>query len=377
MKKGNYLLIVVVAFLAFGSVSCTYYTNPAEPEFIIPPPTPAYIGSEGCANCHQDIYNTFRNSGHPYILSEVKEGVPPTLPNTTLDYIPAHFASGWNDVSYVIGGFAWKYQFIDDEGYIYTGNDAQYNLKTSAAVPYHADVAPGTKEFSCGKCHTTGWESTQDGALPQDGLMGMGGSFFAAGVQCEACHGMGSIHAGSRSAEDIIIDTEALACGSCHSRNEDHSIAAADGFILNYTQYDELISSGHKNLSCVACHDPHASVKHGQTGGIVKSCTECHTNMKNPTHNGADCVTCHMPYATKSATSVNKYVGDVQTHIFKINTAENGQMFNEAGTVANGSDGVTLGYVCYQCHKDEDNVGGNNSHRTLRQLSSRARTYHN
>jgi hypothetical protein len=99
--------------------------------------------------------------------------------------------------------------------------------------------------------------------------------------------------------------------------------------------------------------------------------------MKNPTHNGADCITCHMPYATKSATSVNKYVGDVQTHIFKINTAADGQMFNEAGNVANGTDGVTLGYACYQCHKDEDNVGGSNSKRTLTQLSNRATNYHN
>ncbi len=377
MKKGNNILIVALAFLAFGSIRCTYYTNPEDPLFVIPPPEPGYVGSAACASCHVDIYNSFQNSGHPYILTKVTDGTAPEYPSTSLDFLPPSFSNGWNDVSYVIGGFAWKYHLIDNDGFVYTGDDAQYNFATSSAVPYHSDMAPGTKTFSCGQCHTTGWESVEDGALPQDGLVGMGGSFFAAGVQCEACHGMGSVHAGSRSAEDIVINTDAAACGQCHARNEDHSISAADGFILNYSQYDELLAAKHKNLSCVSCHNPHVSVQHGVSGGIATSCTECHPNMKNPTHNGADCVTCHMPNASRSATNANKYVGDVMTHIFKINPAADGQMFNEDGTVANGADGVTLGYACYQCHKDEDNIGGNNSKRTLQQLSNRATNYHN
>lgn len=377
MKKGNNLLIVALAFLAFGSIRCTYYTNPGEPPIIIPPPEPGYVGSATCGACHIDIYNSFQNTGHPYILTKVTEGSAPQYPSTTLDYLPASFTGGWNDVSYVIGGFAWKYNLIDENGFIYTGDDAQYNFATGSSAPFHSDVAAGTKPFTCGECHTTGWESVADGALPQDGLVGMGGSFFAAGVQCEACHGMGSVHAASRSPEDIVINTDASACGQCHSRNDDGTVSAADGFILNYSQYDEMLSTAHKDLSCVACHDPHASVKHGSVGGIATTCTECHPNMKNPSHNGADCVTCHMPYASRSATNANKYVGDVMTHIFKINTAADGQMFNEEGTIANGSDGVTLGYACYQCHKDDDNIGGNNSRRTLQQLSNRATNYHN
>jgi hypothetical protein len=110
--------------------------------------------------------------------------------------------------------------------------------------------------------------------------------------------------------------------------------------------------------------------------GIRTNCTDCHEGINNPTHNGADCITCHMPNATKSAVASNKYVGDVMTHIFKINAAEDGEMFNEDGTIANGETGITLAYACYQCHRDNDNIGGNNSRKTLKQLSDRATDYH-
>ena len=376
MKKGNLLLMVIVPLLVVGSVSCTYYQNPTEGDIELPQPELSYIGSEACTACHQDIYNTFVNSGHPYKLPKVVDGVAPTYPFTTLEYLPPYFTNGWEDASYVIGGFAWKYRFVDKNGYIYTGDDAQYNFQDNSVVPYHADEEPGTKIYNCGKCHTTGWISVADGGEKQDGLPGMDGEFFAGGIQCEACHGMGSDHRSSRSPDDIIIDTSSEACGSCHYRNEDHTIAASGGFIKHHEQYDEMISAKHQELTCVACHDPHVSVKHGQTGGIIKDCTECHEDLKNPTHNGADCNTCHLPFATKSAVATNKYVGDVMTHIFKINPEADGEMFNEDGTLANGETGVTLDFVCYQCHRDPSGVGGDNSYKTLEQLSAKATGYH-
>ena len=372
MKNGNCWLIIVIPLLLFGAASCTYYTNP---EPVIPPPAPAYVGSETCNSCHSDKYETFRNSGHPYVHSEVVDNQAPVYPFTTIDFLPPHFSNGWSDVSYVIGGFAWKYHVTDANGFIYTGDDAQYNFQDGSIVPFHEDEAPGTKQFTCGQCHTTGWESVDDGATPKDDLPGMGGDYFAAGVQCEACHGMGSVHVFTKSADDIINNNDAALCGQCHTRNDGNAVAAADGFIKHNAQFDELLSAGHKNLNCADCHDPHVSVQHGQ-GGIVVACTECHTDMKNPTHNGADCITCHMPHATYSAVATNKYVGDINTHIFKLNPNEDGEMFNEDGSLANGATGVTLDYACYLCHKDSDGVGGNNSTKTLKQLSDKATGYH-
>lgn len=377
MKKGKYIQLLVPVMI-FIATSCSYYTNPEGSddggEIILPPP--AYIGSSQCNLCHQEIYNKFINSGHPYKLPKVEDGVPPEYPFTELEYLPPYFENGWEDVSYVIGGFAWKYRFVDKNGYIYTGDDAQYNFQNSSVVPYHADEDPGTKKYTCGKCHTTGWKSVADGGEPQDGLPGMDGEFFAGGIQCEACHGTGSVHAVTRSAEDILIDRTAEQCGTCHYRNEDHTIAAKGGFIKHHEQYDEMIAAGHKALACVDCHDPHVSVKHGQRGGIIKDCLECHEGIKNQMHNGATCNDCHLPLATRSAVNTTKYVGDVMTHIFKINPDADGEMFNEDGTLANGETGVTLSYACYQCHKDKDGIGGQHSRKTLEQLSQRATGFH-
>jgi len=135
MKKGNYLLRIIVAMFLLGATSCTYYTNPGPEDPIIPIPDQAYIGSERCEACHQGIYETFINSGHPYKLQKVENGVAPTYPFTTLDYLPPYFTNDWEDASYVIGGFAWKYRFVDKDGYIYTGDDAQFNFQDESIVP--------------------------------------------------------------------------------------------------------------------------------------------------------------------------------------------------------------------------------------------------
>ena len=67
--------------------------------------------------------------------------------------------------------------------------------------------------------------------------------------------------------------------------------------------------------------------------------------------------------------------GDLSIFYYNNNAAD-GEMFNQDGTVANGSTGVTLSYVCYQCHKDADGIGGPRSTKTLEQLSAKAAGYH-
>lgn len=83
--------------------------------------------------------------------------------------------------------------------------------------------------------------------------------------------------------------------------------------------------------------------------------------------------------ASKSAinTDGNAHIGDVKTHIFKINTAADGDMFNADGNLANTDGaGVTLDYVCYRCHKDDAGVGGTASTKTMIALSNKATGFH-
>ena len=65
-----------------------------------------------------------------------------------------------------------------------------------------------------------------------------------------------------------------------------------------------------------------------------------------------------MPKAGKSAISVASYTGDVRTHIVKINTAADANMFKEVEkdgkktTYAKGF--VTVEYTCLSCHGSRD-----------------------
>ena len=66
-----------------------------------------YVGDDQCKTCHAKIYLTYRKTGHPYKLQKI-EGGPPSYPNGTSSGVPSPPAEmSWDDISYVIGGFAW------------------------------------------------------------------------------------------------------------------------------------------------------------------------------------------------------------------------------------------------------------------------------
>ncbi len=79
-----------------------------------------YVGSATCAGCHEETYNKFILSGHPYKLNKVVDGQPPEYPYSEVLEVPTGYT--WDDISYVIGGYNWKARFIDQEGYIITGD---------------------------------------------------------------------------------------------------------------------------------------------------------------------------------------------------------------------------------------------------------------
>ena len=213
MKNINLLInLFLISILGMMGTSCTYYES--DPPEIPAPPERAYVGSQTCGGCHADIYATFSQTGHPFILSEVTDGKAPDFPFTTLEHLPE--GKTWDNLSFVVGGYAWKAHYLDANGYLVTGDDAQWNIATEEAVPYHADVAEGSKVYDCGQCHTTGWESIAAGANSYNDLDGIDGNFFQSGVHCEACHGMGSFHVSTKSKDEINVDVDPKACNNCH-----------------------------------------------------------------------------------------------------------------------------------------------------------------
>ncbi len=309
-----------------------------------------YEGPEYCKDCHEENYNDWRTSGHPYKLmkGELAQNRPIPLPE----------GIDWDDVSYVIGGYKWKSRYIDNEGYIITsvGEDGdipgqnQYNYLTGLWSDYHAGEE--NKPYDCGRCHTTAWIENPDPtdlSGNQDMLPGMHGTFFAGGIQCEQCHGPGF--------SSMEIDDSAEFCGTCHIRGDANTIPASGGFIRHHEQYNEHLAGPHAPLDCVSCHNPHKRAEFS----IVTECEDCHSDIEasyaqtSMYDYGVECEDCHMPYATKSAQALGPHQGDVRTHIFYINHEADGNMFTEdGGFVALDGDGkgaVTMDFACQRCHE--------------------------
>ena len=257
-----------------------------------------------------------------------------------------------------------------------------------AGVANHASEAPGTLKYTCGACHTTGWQTTaENGGKHQDDMPGMEGTFTEPGITCEACHGAGSVHVVTQSKADINLGDGDTECANCHYRPNRGPIEVSGGFVKHHEQSEELKNGGHGNLKCTDCHDPHKGPHYAnaQPGAIRRDCYDCHQVMPNKHVSGPACEDCHMAKSTKSGIKVNAYKGDVHGHIFSLNTAAVGAsdangMFTSDGKLvdtANGKARVTLDFACYGCHTDANGVGGGGSQKTLAELSAKATGIHN
>jgi len=316
---------------------------------------PVYVGATICQECHEEIYETFMKTGHPYKLNKVVDGKRPQYPFSRLRTPPEGYT--WDDILYVIGGYGWKARFIDEGGYIITGDEnaaTQYNLYNEELemgedwVPYHAGEE---KPYDCGSCHTTGYSPEGN----QDGLPGLIGTWAEDGIQCEACHGPGGNHVNNPALVSMEINRDGEMCGQCHRRGDVTEIDASGGFIKHHEQYEELFESKKRVMDCVDCHDPHQTVKYAEGSGIKTPCQNCHfenaefQKIQYIDHGGG-CVSCHMPKVTKSALGdIERFTGDVRTHLMAINPRSTSQ-FNEDGNFSQPY--LSLDFACKQCHHD-------------------------
>lgn len=344
-----------------------------------------YIGSEACAECHQETYDVFMMSGHPYKLNPVVDGQPPKYPFTEVPEPPEGYT--WDDILYVIGGYNWKARFINKDGFIITtpkdGGDAegfvnQYNFAnpivgTEAGwVPYHVG---DEKPYNCGTCHTTGYSPEGN----QDGLPGLIGTWAEGGIMCEECHGPGSLHTQNPQGVEMKVVYDSQLCGQCHYRGAPEDVNASGGFIQHHEQYEELFQSKHLAIDCVECHDPHAGVVQLRQAGLPTtrtSCENCHfqeaANQDSEAHVKQEvaCIDCHMPRVTKSAVgNPDTFTGDIRTHLMAIDPNQVGQ-FTEDGKFALSQ--LSLDFACRSCHNPE----GIATNLTDDELIAKAKGYH-
>lgn len=318
---------------------------PRQPGFVA-----GYVGSETCAGCHQKNYDTFRSTGHPVKIRPAAEARAAGIPKP--DWL------SWDDISYVVGGFRWKSRYMDKDGFFWTASPDrkiigrnQYNNETGTWTNWNAGLKV---PYDCGSCHTTGY-SPLGNQFRKPGFIG---TWAFTGVQCEACHGPGRVHAASPSKANIKIDRSAALCGTCHRRGTDMGvIPVAGGFIEHRPTYMEHLAGPHKGLTCVTCHDPHRRAREIKPAATCESChTRAAADFRGSRHQRAaiTCAGCHMPNIVRNAhVTRSRWEADQPTHLIKINIDPAARMFTDDGRfVRDPAAGITLAYACLRCHAD-------------------------
>lgn len=352
---------------------------------------PTFVGSAVCKECHEDLFASFKQTGHANALTLIADGNAPQLPFSEVKNPPE--GTTWADILYVIGGYGWKAQFVDNQGYIVTGkailsdtatiregatvtdshtitdsatitdsvamtgtpdSQTQYNLKNSTLklgddwVAYHAGQQIA---FDCAACHTTGYVPEGN----QSDLPGLIGVWAEDGVGCEECHGPGSNHVNDPYLVKAEINRDSEMCGACHSQGSKVTLEAVNGFITHQQQYDELFESKKRVMDCVDCHNPHETVKYAKGLANHTPCQNCHfaeqTNQKITNRKHAECIDCHMPRLSMSAVGdPTRFSADLRTHLMAINPQATSQ-FDKKGETA--LPFIAIDFACKGCHNEQ------------------------
>lgn len=196
----------------------------------------------------------------------------------------------------------------------------------------------------CADCHTTNLQKNFD--VPSKTYHT---TFTELDVNCEACHGPGSLHVRLATASSLFWDrqrgyglpkfkgnhaqVEVETCAPCHSMRR----LVQPGYRGGEPYYDYFVNEvlqGHlyhadgqiqeevyefgsftqskmyqKGVRCTDCHDPHSTKVKYEGNGL---CTSCHQHpagkydtpshhRHNPGREGALCTSCHMPKKTYMA----------------------------------------------------------------------------
>ncbi len=298
----------------------------------VAPQALSYVGSKACIYCHRDK-RTYFETGHNFKLTKV-EGEEPIYPFTSISGSVEQLnvnnslgnPTGWQDISYVIGGYKTSAMFIDNNGYIMTGEKAGAGLGAKGEqVPYmwpwKVDDAPDSHPFDyCGRCHTTGWKDYTEGAGDhrnlnrQNDMPGMGGTFALTGIQCEACHGAGMEHimgptkhnivkvAEPRTTEDFLAEDmgfgQPIACSECHT---------TDDAVRRYPDYtspkDQLFGGDTQGARLKLKTDFGPEGRRGGRGGRHAATTligtDPDTGEAMGKKQGFTCSTCHNPHLSE------------------------------------------------------------------------------
>lgn len=335
-----------------------------------------YVGMDKCRTCHAGIYETFIKTGMGQSFDHA------TMQKSAADFTPSHalvydkdldyyYKPYWDDSSlyimeYRLEGKDTVHKLVQKVDYIVGSgqhtNSHIYNVNGylyQAPITFYTqkgkwDLAPGfekgassrfsrTIQLECMSCHN---------GLPKFVMNSLNKyEDVKTGIDCERCHGPGSLHIAEKMAGNIVdtskgpdytivnprrLSTELQnnVCQRCHLQgiavlNDGKTFydfrpgmklsevmnvfmpqyeGAQDKMIMashveRMKKSDCYVSSG--KMSCITCHNPHVSVKFTPQEQYINACKSCHGGkeqtactedlQKRVSTNNNDCIKCHMP----------------------------------------------------------------------------------
>ncbi len=251
MKVILFSIVLVVAVLMVYTQQPFGYTD----EMITAISKAEYVGSQRCAGCHKDQYESWLTTLHPHQErpASINTVVGDFTKNNTFkagDYTTKmstkdgkHYVTTIGrdgkeetyELKYVIGG-AWKQRYLTEfpNGALHV-LPVQWNVETKKWTDYHglAKQKPGDGkywsdkgrawQYHCSGCHAVGVKINYDAKNDRFDT-----TLVERGIGCESCHGPGSEHLkaplGLKSTTIVnpakIHDAKRAAqiCGQCHNR---------------------------------------------------------------------------------------------------------------------------------------------------------------
>lgn len=410
MKPVTGLFITILFSVLFSQ--CMKNPSADEPIYSALTDSVEYVGMAQCISCHSDIHNTFSETGMGKSFghaTKTKSSAEFESHSTIYDSISNfHYYPFWiNDslkileyrldgldtihkrletIDYIIGsGQHTNSHLIQTNGYLYQAPVTFYTQKGKW------DLAPGFEngqnsrfgriiKMECLTCHN-GLTKNVKGSVNKY-------RFIPSGIDCERCHGPGSVHVKEKLA-GIIVDTSRLIdysivhpgklsidlqnelCQRCHLQgvtvlNDNNNWAdfrpgmklnkVLNVFLPEYENQTKFLMASHVErlklsqcfqsggLSCISCHNPHVSVINTSAVQFNHTCSGCHSEgdeiicseeMEIREQKNNNCVNCHMP---KSGSIDIPHVA-ITDHKIRILT-------NDTEEDSNDSQGRFLGLKC-------------------------------
>ncbi len=367
--------IVLIAFLfvcVFLLFTCREKSEP-NPYRNINNTDATYVGMSECRQCHEAVYQTFKETGmgkswdlaskekssadfsdkHAPVYDSILNFYYKAFWKDTLLYIKEYRLDGKDTthyreqkIDYIVGsGQHTNSHLFEINGYLHQAPITFYTQKGKW------DLAPGFEDGSntrfdrkieteCITCHN-GYPKHVEGSLNKY-------TQVQRGIDCERCHGPGSLHVAEKRSGKIIdtskgpdysivnprrlsTDQQNDLCQRCHlqgiavlndgktffdfepteklsntqnvfmpsfSGSQKHMIMASH--VERMKMSDCFVNSG--KMSCITCHNPHVSVKATPKETYKQACNSCHgtkdqctETMDKRNAKNDNCYQCHMP----------------------------------------------------------------------------------